>query len=156
MSGKHVFSRGDTLVRATDNTMQVTISSLVTEGYILDSDEVLELSSQDLWVVTNKRTSVKQDHGKRRMDLLPWSALDSVGDVLTYGKKKYPKPEETWLVNSTQEDISRYRAALVRHLSAKAQGEVFDVESGLPHDAHIATNSLFIIALEKKYGGYDV
>ena len=97
---------------------------------------------------------VKQDKDKRRLDLLPWRALDLVGDVLTYGIKKYPNPKENWLVNSTQEDIPRYRAALLRHTSARAQGEIFDKESGLPHDAHIATNSLFILALESKYGTY--
>ena len=96
-------------------------------------------------------SEVKQDVGKRRLDLLPWDALDLVGDVLTYGINKYPTPKENWRVNSTQEDIGRYRAALLRHLSAKAQGEAVDPESGLLHDAHIATNALFILALEKKY-----
>jgi len=96
-------------------------------------------------------SSVKQDQGKRRLDLLPWDALDSVGDVLTYGVKKYPKPEENWRVNSTPEDIPRYKAALLRHFSAIQQGELVDPESGLPHMAHVAANSLFIIALEKKF-----
>lgn len=100
-------------------------------------------------------SEVKQDKGKRRMDLLPWDALDSVGDILTYGINKYPKPEENWRVNSKLEDISRYKAALLRHYSAMVQGETRDSESGLPHMAHIATNSLFIVALEKKYGVYD-
>ncbi len=97
---------------------------------------------------------VKQDLGKRRLDLLPWDSLDRVGDVLTYGIKKYPKPEENWRVNSTEEDIKRYKAALLRHFSAQEQGEVTDPESGLPHMAHIATNALFILALEGKYGKY--
>lgn len=103
----------------------------------------------------NKETMVKQDQGKLRYDLMPFDALDSVADILTYGIKKYPKPEENWRVNSKKEDIPRYKAALLRHYSLMAQGEVFDSESGLPHMAHIATNSLFIIALEKKYGVYD-
>jgi hypothetical protein len=90
------------------------------------------------------------------MDLLPWDALDLVGDVLTYGIIKYPKPEENWRVNSKEEDIPRYKAALLRHFSAMAQGEIIDEESGLPHMAHISTNSLFILALEKKYGVYNV
>ena len=54
-------------------------------------------------------SEVKQDVGKRRLDLLPWDALDLVGDVLTYGINKYPTPKENWRVNSTQEDIGRYR-----------------------------------------------
>jgi len=100
-------------------------------------------------------SEVKQDKGKRRMDLLPWKALDLVGDVLTYGIAKYPEPKNNYEANSSEEDIERYRAALLRHLSAKAQGELLDPESGLPHDAHVATNALFILVLEAKYGAYD-
>ena len=85
------------------------------------------------------------------MDLLPWDAIDYVGDVLTYGINKYPEPEQNWRVNSTQEDIKRYEAALTRHLSAHMQGEETDSESGLLHMAHIATNALFILALKRSF-----
>lgn len=106
-------------------------------------------------------TDVKQDQGKMRYDLMPFDALDEVALVLTYGVKKYPRPEENWRVNSTFEDIARYKAALLRHYSAMAQGEVYDMGTpekpgtGRPHMACIATNSLFILALEKKYGVYN-
>lgn len=96
-------------------------------------------------------TRVKQDSGKLRYDLMPFDALDKVAEVLTYGIKKYPKPEENWRVNSSKKDIKRYEAALLRHYSAMSQGEEIDKESGLPHIAHIATNALFIIALKRKY-----
>lgn len=96
-------------------------------------------------------TEVKQDKGKLRLDLLPWDALDEVGKVLTYGVIKYPNPEENWRENSKPEDIKRYKAALLRHYSAMSQGELVDPESGLAHMAHIATNALFIIALEKQF-----
>ena len=99
-------------------------------------------------------SEVKQDKGKRRLDLLPWDAIDLVGDVLTYGINKYPNPEENWRINSSKEDIARYKAALLRHYSAMAQGDMLDEESGLPHMAHIATNSLFILALEQSYDVY--
>lgn len=97
------------------------------------------------------KTEVKLDNGKRRMDLLPWDALDEVGNVLTYGVNKYPNPEQNWKVNSTKDDIKRYKAALIRHFSKMEQGELYDEESGCLHSACIATNSLFIIALEKKF-----
>ena len=96
-------------------------------------------------------TEVKQDKGKNRLDLLPWDAIDEVGKVLTYGVNKYPKPEENWRVNSKPEDIKRYKAAILRHFSRIEQGELVDPESGLEHMAHIATNALFIIALEKRF-----
>ena len=97
--------------------------------------------------------SVKQDKGKRRMDLLPFDALDKVGDVLTYGVKKYPNTEENWRENSSVEDIKRFEAALLRHLSEHKQGRLFDDESGLSHMSHIATNALFILALEEMHNG---
>lgn len=96
-------------------------------------------------------TEVKKDKGKLRLDLLPWDAIDEVGKVLTYGVNKYPKPEENWRVNSKPEDIKRYKSALLRHFSALEQGEKRDIESGELHMAHIATNALFIIALEKQF-----
>ncbi len=99
------------------------------------------------------QTEVKLDQGKLRYDLMPFDALDAVAEILTYGIKKYPKPEENWRVNSTKEDIARYKAARLRHISMEAQGQVYDEESGMPHEWHIATNSLFIIALEKKSPG---
>jgi len=97
------------------------------------------------------QSEVKQDQGKLRYDLMPFDALDEVAKVLTYGINKYPKPEENWRINSTEQDIKRYKAAMLRHLSEDMQGRKFDTESGLAHTAHIATNALFILALEKKY-----
>jgi hypothetical protein len=97
-------------------------------------------------------TQVKLDSGKLRYDLMPFDALDEVAKVLTYGIKKYPKPEENWRVNSTKKDIKRYMAAMLRHISELKQDRPFDSESGMHHLAHIATNSLFMIALCKQYG----
>lgn len=103
----------------------------------------------------DSKTPVKLDQGKLRYDLLPFDAVDEVVRVLNYGVNKYPKPEENWRYNSLQEDIKRYEAALLRHMSLHMQGKLIDKNSGLPHMAQIATNALFIIALRKKYGCYD-
>ena len=105
------------------------------------------------WKLIN--TSVKQDSGKLRYDLLPFDAVDEVVQILNYGISKYPKPEENWRDNSKPEDIKRYKAALLRHLSELQQGRTHDKESGLHHMAHVACNSLFIIALLKKFKEYD-
>ena len=159
---KHIFSRGEELKymgpkTVTSESQYDTVSSLVTEGYIMTSGETLLLEGQHYWKSLDFNvTEVKQDQGKLRYDLMPFDALDAVAEVLTYGIKKYPKPEENWRVNSTLEDIPRYKAARLRHISLAAQGQVFDEESGLPHEWHISTNSLFIIALEKMYGVYNV
>lgn len=97
------------------------------------------------------KSEVKDDAGKMRYDLMPFDALDEVARVLTFGIQKYPKPEENWRVNSAPEDIKRYEAALLRHMSEHMQGRETDDETGLPHMAHIATNALFIIALKKGF-----
>lgn len=94
-------------------------------------------------------TGMKFDGDKPRMDLLldgcP-NALLRVSDVLTFGAKKYEA--HSW--HTVAEGKSRYKAALLRHLTAHAQGEVNDPESGMPHLAHAACCSLFILELEQR------
>lgn len=153
------FKEGDTVISSMGfkgTVKEVFKGSLVVKGEGSKPFPILK-EFYDQWkiVVTTTGTSVKLDKGKLRYDLMPFDALDAVAEVLTYGIKKYPKPEENWRVNSTLEDIPRYKAARLRHISLAAQGQVFDEESGLPHEWHISTNSLFIIALEKKYGVYN-
>lgn len=94
-------------------------------------------------------TGMKFDGDKPRMDLLldgcP-NALLRISDVLTFGAKKYAA--HSW--HTVEEGKSRYKAALLRHMTAHAQGEVNDPESGLPHLAHAACCSLFILELEQR------
>lgn len=98
---------------------------------------------------TGVGTGMKYDGGKPRMDLLldgcP-AALLQVAEVLTFGAKKYAA--HSW--HTVSEGKTRYKAALLRHLTAHAQGEVNDPESGLPHLAHAACCSLFILELEQR------
>lgn len=98
---------------------------------------------------TGVGTGMKFDGDKPRMDLLldgcP-NALLRISDVLTFGAKKYAA--HSW--HTVSEGKTRYKAALLRHLTAHAQGEVNDPESGLPHLAHAACCSLFILELEQR------
>lgn len=86
----------------------------------------------------------KDDAGKPRWGLLPWRALGSVVDVLTYGAKKYAP--HNW--QKVPEARERYEDALERHLVAWRLGENVDPESGLPHLAHAACCLLFLLAFE--------
>ena len=92
---------------------------------------------------------MKFDGGKPRMDLLldgcP-NALLRIGEVLTFGAEKYAA--HGW--QTVPEAPSRYKAALLRHLTAHAMGEVNDRESGLPHLSHAACCLLFMLELEQK------
>lgn len=101
----------------------------------------------------------KADAGKPDFDLLmsgmPEALLDVV-KVLSWAVaptpcKPYPHGGKGYIPNSWKEVPEakrRYRAALQRHENKLAMGEVFDEESGLPHRAHIATNSLFLAQLD--------
>jgi hypothetical protein len=103
--------------------------------------------------VLNSDGFVKHDSDKNRLELLPWDALWEVGRVLTYGAKKYPQPDN-W---RKCQDIQRYAGALTRHFAEWRLGATTDNDSGLPILAHVATNALFLLALDcmwrAKHGG---
>lgn len=89
----------------------------------------------------------KYDGDKPRMSLLIDGcarALLAVGDVLTFGAKKYA--DHDWI--NVENGIERYTSALIRHMAAKGAGQEFDPESGLSHSAHVACNAVFILELE--------
>lgn len=91
---------------------------------------------------------MKFDGGKPRMDLLldgcP-NALLRVSEVLTFGAEKYAA--HNW--KTVPDGPARYKAALLRHVTAHAMGEVNDRESGLPHLSHAACCLLFMLELEQ-------
>jgi len=65
-------------------------------------------------------------------------ALMAVSEVGTFGAKKYARG--SWVM--VPDGISRYTAAMGRHLLAEGMGEAHDAESGLRHAAHAAWDSL--------------
>ena len=88
----------------------------------------------------NKRDQrVKTDAGKRRLELIPTSLYESLGDVLTSGAEKYG--DWTW----TRVSADRYVGALLRHLCRYMDDpDGLDDESGLPHIAHVLCNAMFL------------
>jgi len=96
----------------------------------------------------------KADAGKPQFDLLDDGcalAIDGVVKVLTFAVEPKERGGKGYVPHSwkqVQDGIRRYSAALARHRNAKARGERYDVESGLLHDFHIATNALFVAELE--------
>ena len=75
----------------------------------------------------------KYDCGKVRMDLVPLDVVENIGKVLTYGAQKYS--DNSW--QNLPDFWKRYKAALLRHLTAIDKGELIDPESGLPHIDHV-------------------
>lgn len=89
---------------------------------------------------------VKLDTEKPRMDLVLRGfshAIEDVADVGTYGAHKYT--DDGW--QSVDNGIERYLSAMIRHYLKYRQGEMYDVESELPHLSHMAWNALAVLEL---------
>ena len=84
--------------------------------------------------------SKKYDEDKVRMDLVPLECIESIAKVLTYGADKYE--ENSW--QELPDFWKRYKAALLRHLTAIDKGELIDKESGLYHIDQVLTNAMFL------------
>ena len=80
---------------------------------------------------------IKHDSGKPKLSLIDPLFIWELGEVLTFGADKYAK--DNWKLC---EDPSRYKDALLRHTMAYLAGELTDPESGLPHTAAIAFNTM--------------
>lgn len=85
----------------------------------------------------------KFDQAKPDYTLLPWDAVEQIVKVLDFGARKYDRNNWKHVDNAE----NRYLAAAFRHLSAYAQGEVNDSETGLSHLAHAGCCLLFLMAL---------
>ena len=87
----------------------------------------------------------KADAGKLRPTLVPVDLIRAVAEVRMYGNAKYPDGgPDNW----KQVEPQRYKDALYRHWLAYLDGELVDMESGLPHLWHLACNVAFLIELE--------
>lgn len=84
----------------------------------------------------------KKDFGKPYLGhLLDFTTLQNACAALQHGAVKYGRGN--W--RAGRAPASRYLDATLRHLTAYAQGEKVDAESGLPHIGH-AIASLMILA----------
>ena len=88
----------------------------------------------------------KDDIGKTRYDLVPWTAVEEMVKVLTFGAKKYDP--DNWRYVPDAHD--RYFAAALRHLVAYKRGEEKDKETNLSHLAHAMCCVAFILELDKE------
>ena len=83
----------------------------------------------------------KDDGGKLRWDLLPLPLVEKLVEVYTFGAKKYAP--NTW--QNLDDGYNRYKAAMLRHLTAYEKGETIDPDSKLNHLYHTAWNALALI-----------
>lgn len=82
---------------------------------------------------------IKYDSGKPALDLIPYEALEGLGQVLAFGASKYSKGN--W---SNGIHYSRLIAAAMRHLGKFANGIDIDEESELHHLDHTMCNLAFL------------
>ena len=83
----------------------------------------------------------KLDADKNRLGLVLGDfarALKVVGDVGTYGAKKYT--EHGWV--SVPNGAERYTDAMLRHYLLESVGESADKDTGILHAGHLAWNAL--------------
>lgn len=93
-------------------------------------------------------TGRKDDAGKSRWDLMPWSALEHVARVLTLGAQHYA--DDNWKI--VKGARKRYFAAAQRHLLAWYGGEKNAAKWGTPHLAHAICCLLFLSWLDDNGG----
>ncbi len=94
--------------------------------------------------------AVKFDSGKVQLDLLSWPAIRGLGDVLTFGAKKYAA--HNWRKGMVH---SRLYAAALRHIFASLSGEDRDPESNLDHIDHAMCCLMFLSEYKKLGMGTD-
>jgi hypothetical protein len=88
----------------------------------------------------SKVAGKKFDDSKCMVQLLNMPTLYGEALVLTIGAKKYGA--NNWKL-FTIEDKHRFVGAMLRHLMAYANGELFDQETGLSHLYHLRCESSF-------------
>ncbi len=92
----------------------------------------------------------KDDREKTRLDLIsPW-AMEGLGQVLTYGARKYD--DNNWRKGMKW---SRLLGAAKRHLAEFEKGVDIDPESGMPHIDHAMACIHFLSEYQKLSNGTD-
>ena len=99
--------------------------------------EALKALCKDQNEVMNQ--GLKYDEDKNRVDLLDAEWLEGVGQVLTFGARKYAA--NNWRGGIS---YSRLLGGCFRHLYAFCRGEDTDPESGLSHLLHASCCLMFL------------
>jgi hypothetical protein len=97
-----------------------------------------------------KSEGVKYDAEKNRLELIPPEAIEGLGEVLTFGAKKYA--DRNWELGMKW---SRVFGATMRHLWSWWARKDKDTETGLSHLKHALCCIAFLIAYEERRIGED-
>ena len=100
--------------------------------------------------MTSSDDATKHDMDKLPMDLISVPAMRGLAEVLRHGAEKYDK--HNWAKGM---DWSRMYGACLRHITAWANGEDKDPESGLSHVDHALCCLMFLTTYVKCGLGTD-
>jgi hypothetical protein len=98
------------------------------------------MSEKDPNGLNSSEPGAKLDAGKTMWHLIPWSVIEGIAKVMTFGSIKYSPGG--W--KEVQGAKDRYFSAMMRHKLRIDLGEHIDPESGLPHWAHFCCNAIFL------------
>jgi Domain of unknown function (DUF5664) len=101
----------------------------------------------------------KFDGGKPKLAMVLGyfsNAIRLLGEVGTYGNKKYASGyhDHNWM--EVENAVERYRDAAARHFLSYLGGEKIDTESGLPHLSHASWNLNALTEIELEYDKFPV
>ena len=104
-------------------------------------------NSESKYDLTDDGKGKKYDSGKSMVGTLcrvfP-RALLGVGQCITFGTKKYPKPDNWKLVDGA---FTRYQDSMMRHYLKFLAGQEKDSETNLLHLKHMVWNALAVLEL---------
>lgn len=115
----------------------------------IDSAEPITVGVDDLRPAF-ETGGTKHDTGKNRVDLIPATAIEAMGEAFTFGANKYA--DHNWAKGFK---YSRLIGAAMRHILAYSKGEDKDPESGLSHIAHAQACLAMLSAHEVEGLGTD-
>lgn len=108
------------------------------------------LMTNDVTSNSEVEGGVKYDKDKCRLDLIPPEAIFAIGEILTFGAKKYE--DRNWEKGMPW---GRIFGACMRHLWMWWWGKDLDTETGKSHLWHAACCIVFLITYEQKGIGKD-
>ena len=134
-----------------DEEMVVSLSRAIKLRLIDDetADEAMNFGKPKIGDAVVESGPLVGKDGKLRRDLLPLAEIEDIVRVYTEGAKK--NADNSW--QNIPDGFERYRAALLRHMTAYMKGERYDKETGLMHLAQICWNAIALLYYDKHNKG---
>ena len=107
-------------------------------------------TNSDAWEPPGECRKSAESATKPRLELVPWTAVSEIAQVLSFGANKYEA--NNWCRGARW---GRYFAALCRHIFAWWSGEDKDPETGYSHLAHAGCCLLFLMEYQRNNWGSD-